>query len=995
MARDDHPWRLLGRLTLLLSVLVLVAACARRDEARVTQQEDADAQRRVYLGLARPLITGDQRLAEIMPRAQARLSAFRLTSSGAEALTGPVDAENACREDILVVMSVATDDGPQAWLLDPRTLRFRRNDDSDLRLYRSVLVSQAMGLRDGKLDVFRFDFTSAGGDFVPRGCQRLTNDGGNTVPVDISSSQTVIYLHRADDGRNLLMRVSSEGVSARPLLPVQPFDVRHLRVSKEEILFAANPGGVYGSYSTTVEHPELQPWDVAASPAAGADDGAANITVAFTLTGGRFQPRVLAVPPRLGAAEIAALVEARNPSVLRRRALLAAALIEAQQLELANMPTLSLGAFYTPVVGIFTNPSAFSGDFLAQNLVRGLIGITQPLFDWDRNHALSEAGTVRATIARDALAGELNQQQAAAARTVIAYQAVRDRLACDRRLLALASESLTVLDRLRAAGQSGSELALAAEQERVARAGEVAGDEQWLLVLGDRLKAQCGLAAACRTEPGDAPAWDALPMASYPALLHTALLNHPGLSAAQAAIHEAFFNGQTGSRYRPSLSLGGQYGYTTTTSGDPVDDFVTLGLSGTLPLAWFKDRDLDREYQLRIEEVLRAAAEEAALGIRRELADAWAAYHQAHGVLASQRARQRSAQEAVRVGQLRAASIYAGTHPLTALGLLERLREAQLAQRAVVDSWREVSERYVQIAEAQGLAATLAGSTFPPAESGTQHEKVQPDPQAVPSAQPLPVATWAWDRQAVLAADGAAVLALARRLGIDRIYLYVGGDGAVLEGPEAAAIEAFIARCASSNLTVWALFGEPEWLLDGDGAKDAFDRLAAFQRRATHAFAGLKIDLEPQAQGDWLAGGDLRAGMAARYLAVIASARQQLHLPLWVDCPIQFFRPDQRELLAALAQQVDGATAMCYSSDSDRVVALATTACTAWPKALELGFELGRGSPPAETLAGSTASSLDALRQRLTALAASHPLVRGLAIHDLAALTASALGDQP
>jgi hypothetical protein len=262
-------------------------------------------------------------------------------------------------------------------------------------------------------------------------------------------------------------------------------------------------------------------------------------------------------------------------------------------------------------------------------------------------------------------------------------------------------------------------------------------------------------------------------------------------------------------------------------------------------------------------------------------------------------------------------------------------------------------------------------------------------PTAEPAApRRLPASTWAWHRDALLGAGGAAALAAARGAGVDRIYLYVGPEAEVLEPSSGAAVEALIARCADAGIAVWALLGEPEWLAGSDRLAAASARLAAFQQRAAHPFHGLKLDLEPQARPDWAVGGERRAALIGRYFALLATARGAGALPLWVDCPAQFFRDDQRELLARLAAAVDGATALCYSADDDRVVALAAEALAAWPKELELGLELGTGSPPAETLAGAAPERIAALRARLEQAGAASPRLHGLAFHDLAALAA-------
>ncbi|MBA3936282.1 MAG: TolC family protein [Planctomycetes bacterium] len=855
------------------------------------------------------------------------------------------------------------------------------------RIFRSLLVGKSLSLGDGALDVFRFDFAVDQGQVGSAGSARLTSDGGNALPVAVGGG-TVAWLHLGDGARHQLMAMDADGRAPHALLPGQAYEVRSLRADSSGVVFAADPVGSFQLFHCGLDGAAPIAWkeDAQGAVAAGPQTG-----IAFATVDGHLRPRLIEIPPHLELKDVAALVEARNPAVLRRRALLAAALIEARQLRLANLPTLNLGAFYTPAVGIFTNPTTFSGDYLAQNVLRGVLGVTQPLFEWDRNHALSEAGVVRASIARDALAEEVNRQQADAALAFVAWQAYRQRLDHDRELAALAERAAGVLDQQRKAGRSGLEQDLVLEQERVKRRGDVASDERWQRILLERLLGLCGLAAGTPTEPGAPASWE-LPVDEYPDLLRVALLNHPAMSAAHAALREAFFSSQAGSRYRPTVAVSAGYAYSARNGSDPVDDFTSLGLTGNLPLGWFKDRDLDRAYQERLQEALRAGEEAAALVIRHDLAEAWAAYHQARGELEAGRAGLRAARETLRVAHLRAERAQGGGDaPLTATGLIEIERTALLAERAQADTWQLVAERYIRISQAQGLAAMLAQGMSEPAApaAAAPGAGVTPpggDAVVLAAGTTAPASTWAWHRDVILADHGAAALATATSARIDRIYLYIGAAGTVLEGESASAIEAFIASAGNSGVAVWALLGEPEWLQGADGLAPACRRLAAFQEHAAHRFQGLKLDLEPQADPGWAAGGERRLALTNRYLELLRAARTEQPAALWVDCPAQFFRVEQRELLTAIAATTDGATALCYSADPERVVALAREALAAWPKELEFGIELGSGSPADETLRGLAPTRLDTLRQSLAALAGGAAPTHRTALHDLTAV---------
>lgn len=947
----------------LLMVGLLVAAfaaCARRDQPAVEQQADADAQRRLYHGLARPLISGDERLLAALNPAAARPVAFVLTQGAETVLGRPVGGDDAGREDLALFMiasASAAAGGPVTWVLDPRTMRLERIADGICSLFRAVPAGGSFAGGPIPLDVFRFDFSVAAGVVTPGTQVRLTSDGGNGLPVATHGGARVAFLHRDGDHARL-MDVDRDGGGRRELLPTLRGGIANLRRSGDQLVFASDQDGPWQLFHCGEDGGAVAPWDGESFQTAGVEPG---VTLAFALADGQLRPRVLEIPASLGLREIAALVEARNPAVLRRRALLAAALIEAQELDLANLPTLNFGLLYNPVVGVFTDPVGFSGDYLAAGVVRALVGVSQPLLDWDRNHALSAAGAVRAEIARDVLAEELNRQQAEAAATLIACQAVDQLLDQDRRLLAVAKRAAAEVGKLASRGLAGRVQELAAAQELALRSGELASNEAWQRVLMDRLKGLCGLDATCTSRPAEAVAWDAVSLDDYPALLRVAMLNHPRMRAARGVLREAFFIGQTGSRYRPGLNANAGYALDLRHGSEPVDDFVTLGLNGSLPLGWFKDRDLDREHHLRLAEALRLGEDEAAFQIRRELADGWASYRQWQGVLASARAHHLTATEAERVAGLRAAYGQPGiAAPITLSSLAEGERDTLLSARAVTEAWREVAVRRIRIAEAKGLA------------------------DGVWRTAGLPAATWLWQRD-ILADGGDAALTAARTSDIDRIYLYVGPDGGSLSGADGERIEAFIVRAARQGVAIWALLGEPDWL-DGDtGPEPALAALALFQERVALPFQGLKLDIEPHAQPAWEdpAG---RSRLIARYLAMLASARQLWHAPLWIDCPVQFFRAEQHELLEQILPLVDGATAMCYGDDGQAVQRLAAEALGAWPKPLEIGIDLSPASPQSESLAGWSTDRVSALRRQLDSAHLLATRVRGVAFHDLAAL---------
>src|SRR5690606_13945651 len=103
-----------------------------------------------------------------------------------------------------------------------------------------------------------------------------------------------------------------------------------------------------------------------------------------------------------------------------------------------------------------------------EGLMRGLIGLVQPLFDLPRRQALAEAGGIRARIAADLLAEETAVRLAKAADDWCRWQELRRRQALEEDPIETATAELARAKERRRAGVGSDAEGLLAEHHRLA-----------------------------------------------------------------------------------------------------------------------------------------------------------------------------------------------------------------------------------------------------------------------------------------------------------------------------------------------------------------------------------------------------------------------------------------------------------------------------------------------------------------------------------------------
>lgn len=939
---------------LLLTVLAAVS-CAGRGRAGIDQQADAGLARRLH-GSARPLVAGEATLAAALPAAATRWRALRLAAGGATPIDGPLRADELCDERIAVIHQ---GDADGTWLLDPRT-------SSAIPCADGAVFCRALPVDgDQRLAVFRCTLSQAGTD--PRiELRRLSPDGQDCRMPTWVAGRGAVYEAVAADGSRQLWLADESGAAPLPPAARDARQPHALPDGRLALVVRRDGAWVRCTYDFAAEPVPLAVAPLPAEPRLRPglrprEDGSV-------------EPVLLRIPERLDLAAALALVEAQDPAVARARALVAVALVEARQSRLARWPTLAVGLFTTPVTGLLVDgDGAYTGDYLAEGLSRGVVGLVQPLLDFGRNAQLEAAALERVQVANDALAEEIQRRRTQAASHALAAEAHRDLAARHAEREARWRERVELAARRAAVGEASATAAADAERGLALASAAVGAERELERFHRAQLLRRCGLDERVAIDVvSGAEAWAGLALPDLDALVLGALIERPRLRAARRELAVAFHVARAGADLRPSLALESQYGQTRDRSFSATDDYLSLGLSGRLPLAAPRAAGLHRERSLALTTALRAAEESESEAVAREVEEAWLALQRARAEHAAAQGEAAAATERLRVVRLRAEqgadAAAAGAEAVAA----QRCAQADAAAVAHERGW-SVGARLVAL-----LGAAARSHEIAPRLAAL----------AAARAAAARTATWLW-RTADIQPGGPALAAVqdaVSRWQLGRVSLFVGGAADPFAEPAArAGLERFAARCGGAGVTLWALLGDPAWFTADDAAVSAeLARVAALASGPRALVAGLELDLEPHALAGW-ADPAQRPALAARWIALVALARRELPagVPLWLDVPPALLA----EFGSELAPHLDGVVAMCYAAAPETVAARAASVATSWPGSYTIAVEL---TPTEE---GAHLAALDdaALRALLDGLRRTHaadPRFAGIALHDLAAMAA-------
>lgn len=630
---------LLGPLGVLLGVL-LVVACAGPRHAALDDELRQDAARSLWQETAAPLTAATLALGDALPRVDHASAVFTLTANGAQRREDPVRADDLCRADVAVFFHLHQHGTLTWWRFDPRgaVLVPVATQDQFIRLLPT-------GWSSRRLELHRYDIAITDDHIAITGHARL---GDDDIRDAVIAGSDVVCLRRdgeRTDPRERLIAIPLTGGPARELIESDETVSAPFAMADGSVLIALGQPGAQQAWRLDPVSGERSRWTAALPTSPGAD---------FVLgVDDDLAPRVLHLSDQLDLATVLALTEARDPAINRRRALLAAALAESGQLQLAPLPNLQLGFDYTPVDGILVDPIGSVGDVLAAGLMRGVVGLVMPLFDLPRRRLAAEAGTIRVAIASDLLSEEIQQRVADAAKEWCLFQHYQARLALDQELLDNADRAIARIRRQRSAGVGSEADLLLAQHQRTTAATALGDSERRRDQHRDSLRRRCGIAsgAAFALMSVALPA-ESRPVPSRATVERAALLNRPRLIAARRLAEETFFVGESG---KPGWSGGPSASYGQVRSdedGSAVNDYLSLRLDASIPLHTRGAGRLNAERNAALVAAQRAAADEATSAVRRDASAAWTDTCAALATLDASAAERRWREEQLRLARL-------------------------------------------------------------------------------------------------------------------------------------------------------------------------------------------------------------------------------------------------------------------------------------------------------------------------------------------------------
>jgi outer membrane protein TolC len=1025
---------------LLFLIAGLLCGCLRAGWEQFDQAAAAQDARRLYAQVGE----GRQALLAALASQKARPQVFAAEQGRVRPLAAPQTGQELLGEEKIVFFQMTAADGSTtaALYLSPRDLALRpvnelaagRGDATItsgglIRVWRALAPASRLTGRHRTVTCLEFRADARGEIHFERSRQFGADGPLESMPLPLPGGRLVAYLAE-ENGRHRLMIMDAQGGGRRAMLGEQAYDVLYPRLLPGgELVCAANPEGDYRLYEvvecgmrsrrlTGPSHLECgikksgrgekgeavggsgndlvsegasgrdarAPRECALAPLEQMPAGEApeRYALATVGEGGRLEASVITLDGNYGLAQLLALTEAHNLAINQKRALLTAALLEADLARLANWPTLDWGLFYTPRVGVLMGkPQMTSGDFLAEGIARGLLGVTQPLLDYRRNSALGEAARWRARIAADSVQNEINERLGEAAELYFEARYLQRLLALDEALLANTDRRIARTQALRERAEATTVQMLAARQVREGIAAEQAFHRDRLEFLKKRIKEVCGLPEAAplelRPEEFRFEEWEPAPLETLRA---RALLNHPQMKAAAAALSQAFYLEQSGPETRPEAALGATYGHSRRQFTTPVDDYITLALSGRYPLAGRRARQLHEQQWRATVSGLEIEREAQGRRIANQLEEAVMDFKAARRDLQAKRAAALYYAEALRVARLQ--KKLGPPNELTRLDPLaaeSAEAEALGAEAKILKVEWDLGLRFVRVWRELGLATSL------PVEaarwSTAARRKEHP-------------ALWVWETDRILAEEAQRdrLLEACRARGIGRLYFYLRSDALLLADPATRErLTQLIELCAARRIEVWGLLGEPEWIEDGDTAavERAVRRVLDYNAAAAEGqgLRGLKLDLEPHAIKGWDSDAAARRRLSDNFIALVAAAKQGLNgaLPLWADVPVKFFSPEQAELWRRLAPLCSGVTLMSYFNQPAAIERAARRVLAqAAGKPVEIGVELSAHAPKTDTLAGLKPEELEAALAGLREALGGQANYAGLALHDARAV---------
>ncbi|MFW5845743.1 MAG: TolC family protein, partial [Planctomycetota bacterium] len=486
-----------------------------------------------------PLLEGQELLSALLPAAAATAHRFSLTPRDVDQLGKDLQFADLMRPDRAVLWSVGPGPDARWYVFDPARIRLRpvtRHQDQDgmdiLRIARSLPAT------DGStVTVFSWHLDAEG---RPRPLPPQTAailPGGTSLPLVIADGRHVAFLHRpVPGGRQRLLIAPADGsIPPRDPVPQLGGSMRGLDQLDGDLHFANDADGWYRRRSWDPDSGRVTTVGTGAPTAASSA-----FLLAAGLRDGELRPLVLRLPERYELDHLLALVAAHNPAVNRNRAIYAAALSDSGTGS-GGWP-VGYGSYWS---GTGEDADSTAHPVVVASLARGLL----PMHGKDRAQeelALDRARQVRLRIAHDALAAELNRQQAAVCEAWFQARAADALLAVDEALIDVLARHHRALQEQRRTGTAVSSEVLAAEKALADARRQHDQHQERAAFHRDSIRRLC-----------DLPAMQALPLADEPYRFDQlaeqdpghqqdlALLNNPRLQAARLHLDESMAQPRT------------------------------------------------------------------------------------------------------------------------------------------------------------------------------------------------------------------------------------------------------------------------------------------------------------------------------------------------------------------------------------------------------------------------------------------------------------------
>ncbi len=716
------------------------------------------------------------------------------------------------------------------------------------------------------------------------------------------------------------------------------------------------------------------------------------ITESFSRRGGIRE--VLELPPRLDLVKLLLLAEHNSPRLRKYREKIRAARAEADYHQRRRGPAIALGATHMLDTGTFVSePDISPGDRSVEGFTRYLLSLSVPLFTGSLDEAVRQQDLWQAAVYSQTYRMECNDLAHRVVREFYNYSEQEARVRVLRRILDLNLRRKFLWDRRIKAGQEmpgKSAEAAGYVQETRAELEAARGKAQQ---ARSRLLAAAGLqeSEALRITPApldwEEIPWDVPPVERLQAL---AQVNHPDLDRLRflelraAAVRDM---GAPETRRRPALQVHYGLGEEHLFS-EVVDDFISLGLSHTIPL---EKIGLEKSYAEQwTHEMLsyRRERRQAVLDVNSDLRTTFEALGRIREHFRSARKWRDHADERLRVsriyhagGALPSAEMPDVSEPIDAQ--IEYLRQVMALIEARSDFCRRLARYYHRAGLGSRLLSVLQRTEEP---AQRRHRSLF---------------LWHSLETVLHPAKREQLLRTCTRHGITRIYCFVSRvENSLYLRKHHWEFGYFLDLCRKHGIEVHALVGNPRWVRPSyRGEIGALLRsIVEFNAREQGdqaGFSGVQVDVELHALPGWR-DPEKRQRLAEQYLETLDYVRAQLgregeDLRLSAAVPYTWadVEMNKGDLFREACARLDEVTLMAYRDSAEEIVGEAAPLLKAAEQTdtpVEVAVETAPVPQEGISFAGSSMEELMVALDRVWERLSPRPGFRGFALHDYAGL---------